>query len=239
VTETGLLIAQAAFIVLLYGFIWMVVRSSGKQVGVAAPAPVTTSAHDPIAPITDLDAQPLEAEDEPDLFEARSVAAGAAAAAVIPEPPAPQEEMPVVPIVEEPAVATPGEPGESEPVVPVAEKPAEEEEEEEEESRGFGLSGDLEPRLVVEKSEQLEPGKTFPLEGGMTIGRSPSSGVLVDDEFVSHMHARVMRRGEFYFISDLGSTNGTKVNGKAVAEDRQLRVRDEIQVGETVLRYEE
>jgi pSer/pThr/pTyr-binding forkhead associated (FHA) protein len=63
--------------------------------------------------------------------------------------------------------------------------------------------------------------------------------VRVEDEFVSHMHARVMLRGHFYFIADLGSTNGTFVNGRRITTDQQLRVRDEIRVGETVLRYEE
>jgi hypothetical protein len=103
----------------------------------------------------------------------------------------------------------------------------------------FALTDASRPRLVVESSPVLTAGTEFVLERGMTIGRSPSSGVLIDDDFVSHMHARVMRRGEFYFISDLGSTNGTTINGRPVDEDRQLRVRDEIRLGETVLRYEE
>ena len=64
-------------------------------------------------------------------------------------------------------------------------------------------------------------------------------GLQIDDAFVSHMHARILRRGQFYFVEDLGSTNGTFVNGQRVSGDAQLRVRDELRFGETVLRYEE
>lgn len=236
-TETGLLIAQAAFIVLLYGFIWLVVRSSGKQVGISAPQPVSTSGHEPIAPITDLDAQPLDAEPDLDveLFEISDAPVAGAATPMIDMAPATPEPDLAMAAASAAALhddATPEGPAKAAPD-DADDGP------DTDQSGAFDLSSDLQPRLVVERSAVLAPGETFALEGGMTIGRSPSSGVLVDDEFVSHMHARVMRRGEFYFISDLGSTNGTVVNGRPVTEDRQLRVRDEIQVGETVLRYEE
>ena len=227
-SETGLLIAQAALIVVLYAFIWLVVRSAGKQVGVAAPPPPRPAVvpDDAVTPAyLDLDHDLPHPEWEPDLLEVRG-------APVAPPP----EEIPLAPELSEEteAPAADAAPEEESEVTAAAEEP------DDDGPRGaFALTDSSHPRLVVERSPVLADGTEFTLEGGMTIGRSPSSGVLIDDDFVSHMHARVMRRGEFYFISDLGSTNGTQINGRPIDEDRQLRVRDEIQVGETVLRYEE
>ena len=74
--------------------------------------------------------------------------------------------------------------------------------------------------------------------GGLTIGRSRSTELPLDDTFVSHMHARILRRGAFYHVQDLGSTNGTFLNGQRV-ETAQLRPRDTLRMGESTLRYEE
>ena len=93
---------------------------------------------------------------------------------------------------------------------------------------------------MVEKSDTLEIGRVIPLEGGMTIGRSEASGISIpDDAFVSHMHARIMRRGAYHFVEDLGSTNGTFLNDRRIAQDAQLKVHDELRIGQTVLRYQE
>jgi pSer/pThr/pTyr-binding forkhead associated (FHA) protein len=97
----------------------------------------------------------------------------------------------------------------------------------------------LHPRLLVEASSELEPGLEIDLASGMTIGRGPQNGLSVPDAFVSHMHARIFRRGQFLHIEDLGSTNGTYLNGRRIEREAQLRVRDEIRIGETILRYEE
>ena len=56
---------------------------------------------------------------------------------------------------------------------------------------------------------------------------------------MSHMHARILRRGQFFYVEDLGSTNGTFINDQRITGDAQLRVHDELRLGETVLRYEE
>ena len=91
----------------------------------------------------------------------------------------------------------------------------------------------------MERSPDLEAGAEHELQGGLTIGRSDSSQLTVPDAFVSHMHARVFRRGAFHFIEDLGSTNGTYVNDRRITQETQLKVHDELRMGETVLRYEE
>jgi hypothetical protein len=94
------------------------------------------------------------------------------------------------------------------------------------------------PRLVVVASPVVAPETTFDLEGWMMIGRAPTSDIVLDDPFVSQTHARVVPRGQMYVVEDLGSTNGTYVNGKEVVE-AQLLLDAELRVGETVFRYEE
>jgi predicted component of type VI protein secretion system len=102
------------------------------------------------------------------------------------------------------------------------------------------MHANLDPRLIVESSDGLEVGRVIALEGGMTIGRSEASGISIpDDQFVSHMHARIMRRGAYHFVEDLGSTNGTFLNDRRIEQDAQLKVHDELRIGQTILRYEE
>jgi pSer/pThr/pTyr-binding forkhead associated (FHA) protein len=104
----------------------------------------------------------------------------------------------------------------------------------------IALHANLDPRLVVESSGALEVGRVIPLEGGMTIGRSEAAGIRLEgDQFASHMHARIMRRGAYHFVEDLGSTNGTFLNDRRIERDAQLKVRDELRIGQTILRYEE
>jgi pSer/pThr/pTyr-binding forkhead associated (FHA) protein len=101
------------------------------------------------------------------------------------------------------------------------------------------LSANLDPRLVVESSPDLEEGRVIPLEGGITIGRSDGAELSIGDAFVSHMHARILRRGPYHVVEDLGSTNGTFLNDLRVARDAQLKVHDTLRIGQTTLRYEE
>lgn len=62
------------------------------------------------------------------------------------------------------------------------------------------------------------------------VGRHPRNDVLLDDVSVSRHHARIVRRSESYVLQDLGSLNGTYVNGERV-EEAPLRHGDEVQVG--------
>ena len=74
-------------------------------------------------------------------------------------------------------------------------------------------------------------GSTFLIEADTTtVGRLPESDVFLDDVTVSRSHARVERRDGSFFVSDLGSLNGTYVNGERVDETK-LASGDEIQVG--------
>lgn len=198
-TETGLLIAEAAFLLLLFMFVWSIVRSSTRDLRDAEPF---------VAPPQV--AGPVHSGDT------GSQAPVAASVAVLPEPDAAGAPMP-------PPAPTP-EPGSSRerPTGPV-----------------FELSQNIKPKLIVTRSPSLPADLEFALEAGMTVGRSRSSGIPVSDSFASHMHARVFPHGHFYFIEDLGSTNGTFVNGRRIDGQTQLKVHDEIRLGETVFRYEE
>jgi pSer/pThr/pTyr-binding forkhead associated (FHA) protein len=151
--EPLLLALQAAFLILLYVFIWRVVRSAGRDMQVAPP----------------------------------------------------QESFILAPsqMAAEHAVAGPG-------------------------------------RLVVERSKVLPVGKSF--DAGpvpVTLGRSGENTIALDgDEFASGQHARIESQRDGVWILDLGSTNGTFVNGERVEGRRLLHRGDLLQIGDTEIRFE-
>jgi pSer/pThr/pTyr-binding forkhead associated (FHA) protein len=78
-------------------------------------------------------------------------------------------------------------------------------------------------------------GEVYSLGEEITVGRGGGCGiVLPDDHFVSTVHARLFRRGDDVYVEDLGSRNGTVVNGEPVAAPTRLRRGDRVQFGETV-----
>lgn len=90
-------------------------------------------------------------------------------------------------------------------------------------------------RLVVVEPP-VSSGRAFEVNGELTIGRAAGCGVsLPDDTFVSNVHARVYDRDGEVFVEDLGSTNGTLVNGEPLTSTRKLGKGDRIQAGQTVL----
>ena len=84
------------------------------------------------------------------------------------------------------------------------------------------------------------PGATFSLEGDqLVIGRDSSSAIAINDAEVSRKHARLNFQGGKYVIEDLGSTNGTFVNGQRLVSPVVLKSGDVISLGEQiVLMYE-
>lgn len=101
------------------------------------------------------------------------------------------------------------------------------------------LRSDLHPRLVVIAARGYEPGSEFDLTGGVTMGRTSPSEVIVEDPFASSRHARIFARGASNFIEDLGSTNGTVLNGSALRSPQQLATGDRITIGDTEFEYRE
>ena len=88
-------------------------------------------------------------------------------------------------------------------------------------------------RLVMSQGPQ--PGQMFSLEKDSTsLGRDPGNDITIDDPQVSRQHARIMRQGGLMVIEDLGSTNGTFVNGVRLTGSHTLASGDMIGLGDVV-----
>ena len=78
----------------------------------------------------------------------------------------------------------------------------------------------------------------FPLaKERVTIGRSRDSDIFLPDQWLSRHHAEILRKDASFFLHDLGSKNGTLLNGEPVHGDRRLRHGDVITLGEHVLTF--
>ena len=97
------------------------------------------------------------------------------------------------------------------------------------------------PELVVEDSEVLAPQTRFDLKDGATsVGRSSTSDVVLkSDDYASGRHAQLTRHGGLLYVEDLGSTNGTFVNGRKTVGATPVRNGDNVRIGSTTFRYEE
>ena len=104
---------------------------------------------------------------------------------------------------------------------------------------GPDLAAGVSPRLEVVAAMGLEPGTEIDLSGGATLGRADSADITVDDAFASSVHARIFPRGDFMFIEDVGSTNGTFLNGRQVRRPEQLKPADTIRIGDSEYCYRE
>jgi len=104
---------------------------------------------------------------------------------------------------------------------------------------GPDLAAGVSPRLEVVAAMGLEPGVELDLAEGATLGRSDSADITVDDPFASSVHARIFPRGDFMFVEDVGSTNGTFLNGRQVRRPEQLKPADTIRIGDHEYRYRE
>jgi FHA domain len=95
-------------------------------------------------------------------------------------------------------------------------------------------------KLVVVSSPTLQDEEEHVLDSNaLTVGRDPGSGLsLESDDYVSTHHARVKPRPDGVWIEDLGSTNGTFVNGDRLMRPQLLRPGDVIRIGQTDLRFE-
>ena len=108
-------------------------------------------------------------------------------------------------------------------------------------SVGLGPAALRSAKLVVQRSPSFETGDAFEVDSApLTIGRGGQNDlVLSGDDFASARHVRVEARRDGVWVQDLGSTNGTYVNGSRVAGAQRLAPGDVIRVGETDLRLEE
>jgi hypothetical protein len=81
-------------------------------------------------------------------------------------------------------------------------------------------------------------GTEHPLDGEFTVGREQGAGLVVDDPGVSRLHARFTTERGAVAVEDLGSSNGTFVNGERISGPVELGAGDEVQLGATVLSIE-
>jgi len=100
--------------------------------------------------------------------------------------------------------------------------------------------GPVTGRLVVVKSADLQDGEGFELNSAqLTIGRGNQNDIpIATDEYASARHARFEPPQDGVWVQDLGSTNGTFLNGTRLDRPRRLAQGDIVRIGETDLRYE-
>jgi pSer/pThr/pTyr-binding forkhead associated (FHA) protein len=92
------------------------------------------------------------------------------------------------------------------------------------------------PKLIFTTETQGKVAYEFS-EDLVTIGRAPDNMIVIDDPSVSSRHAQLELSGDVYRIKDLGSTNGTRVNGTPVTESL-VRFDDRIRFGGVDARFE-
>lgn len=83
-----------------------------------------------------------------------------------------------------------------------------------------------------------QAGMTVPLGEGITIGRAPDCELILDDDYVSTRHARIVRTPPGWAVEDLGSTNGTFVNNERIAVQTPFNVGDTLRIGRTLMSVE-
>jgi hypothetical protein len=89
-------------------------------------------------------------------------------------------------------------------------------------------------KLVMRTGAQA--GMEFPVDRPLVrIGRGSGNDIPLQDTQASRQHAEISQQGEQFFIRDLGSTNGTFVNGERLTAPRLLQPGDQVRVGETTL----
>lgn len=87
--------------------------------------------------------------------------------------------------------------------------------------------------VIVEGSSTS--GKSFDLRDEVILGRGEKCHVVLDDTYVSTVHARLFPKSEAIYVEDLGSTNGTYLNRRRVTSAMEVQRGDHVKVGKTVL----
>jgi phosphoserine phosphatase RsbU/P len=94
------------------------------------------------------------------------------------------------------------------------------------------------PHLIIKNSD-FQNEKFFLTRLRTTIGRSARSDICIPDAFASRLHAEIRKEGDAFWLQDLGSANGTRYNGSVVSMPIPLISGGEIQIGETVITFED
>jgi FHA domain len=94
------------------------------------------------------------------------------------------------------------------------------------------------PRLRVGNAAGLRAGSAYDLSEGALLGRGDSADIRLEDTFASSAHARLVPQGEVMVLEDLGSTNGTYLNGEPLRGPQPLHVGDSIRIGDSEFTFE-
>jgi pSer/pThr/pTyr-binding forkhead associated (FHA) protein len=159
--------------------------------------------------------------------------------------PPPREETPAPPEPEEPGI--PVLMGEVDngsgvnsgvPELGAASSPGFQPDESSGDSKTAIVSQQVSPRLRIVKSDGDETGREIRLQGGpqWVVGRSTKAHVQIDHAKFSRQHFKILKIGDTYRVQDLGSANGTRLNGVAVT-DAPLQPFDTIQIGPIELQF--
>lgn len=89
-------------------------------------------------------------------------------------------------------------------------------------------------KVVVVRSES-QSGLDFTVTDATVLGRSDEADIVIDDPYASEFHLRLVAQEGGLTLHDLGSTNGTYLNGRRVTAPTELRRGDAVQVGKTVM----
>jgi pSer/pThr/pTyr-binding forkhead associated (FHA) protein len=93
------------------------------------------------------------------------------------------------------------------------------------------------PARLVVVAPPDRAGRSYTLAGEVTIGRAAGCAVAIDDAHVSKLHARVYPHDGSWLLEDLGSTNGTALDGRPVAGPTPLRAGSRVEIGDNVLEF--
>jgi pSer/pThr/pTyr-binding forkhead associated (FHA) protein len=89
-------------------------------------------------------------------------------------------------------------------------------------------------RLTVVEGANLK-GRSFELKDEILIGRADKCHLVLDDTYVSQVHARIFARNGAHMLEDLGSTNGTYLNRRRITSPAELQRGDQVKIGKTVM----
>jgi hypothetical protein len=94
------------------------------------------------------------------------------------------------------------------------------------------------PRLRIVTAPGLPGGSAYDISGGAVLGRSDQVDIQLHDEFSSSRHARLVPQGDAIVLEDLGSTNGTYLNGEPLSGPQPLHDGDRIRIGDSEFSFE-
>lgn len=106
---------------------------------------------------------------------------------------------------------------------------------------GLGMVGGKATRarkglaIRVTRGPREITGISIPLDGPVVIGRSPDADLVIADDFVSSAHAKIVPADGVLTLTDLGSTNGTLVNGQPATRPLPIAAGDIIELGQNRL----